>query len=115
MQLLIEKPPNAKGCSQVHKSVNAWNVVLKTYELANNRRSFIHKFISHRINSAFIIVAYKLMNKFAMKKKRIINLLLNEAKPRFAQALKNKLQGLKVTFSFCANWVTFLFCVDSLN
>lgn len=103
MQLLIEKPPNAKGCSQVHKSANTWNAVLKTYELANNRRSFIHKFISQRINSAFIIMAYKLMNKFAMKKKRIINLLLNEKKPRFAQALKNKRQGLKVTFLFCAN------------
>ena len=103
MQLLVEKPPNAKGCSQVHKSANTWNAVPKTYELANNRRSFIHKFISHRINSAFIIMAYKLMNKFAMKKKGIINLLINGAKARFAQTLKINSEGLKVTFLFCAN------------
>jgi hypothetical protein len=77
MQLLKEKKPNTDGCSQVHKSENTWNAGLKTYELANNRRSFIHKFISHRIDSVFVIVAYKLMNKFAMKKKRIINLLIN--------------------------------------
>ena len=103
MQLLTENNANTNGCSQVHKSGNLWNVLLKTYELANNPRSFIHKFISHRTNSRFIVKAYKLMNKFAMKKKGIINLLINGAKARFAQTLKINSEGLKVTFLFCAN------------
>jgi hypothetical protein len=103
MQLLIENTVKTKGCSQVHKSENIWNVISKTYELANNRRSFIHKFISHRISSTFIVVAYKLKNKFALKKKRIINLLINGTKSRFARALEINSESLKVTFLFCAN------------
>jgi hypothetical protein len=102
MQLLKIANRMFNGCSQVHKPENPFKELLLAYELANNQRFVIHKFISQRAKAKKLLQAYELMNNFALKK-RIINLLLNKITSYFARALKTKLEHLRVTFLFCAN------------
>jgi hypothetical protein len=93
MQLLNIVKNGGTGCSQVHKQAREFEDFEGAYELVNNRRSLIHKFISKRISARYLLSAYELMNNFALKKEKIIFLLINGIKSHLVSALRLNLSS----------------------
>lgn len=83
MQLLITTK-KAQGYSHVHKPWCIVPLILASsaYEHANNPRSAIHKFISDCVIAIHFFNAYKLMNSFALKKRKIMHVLLKQPNDR---------------------------------